>query len=774
MIPARIASFGWRMSAGLLLCGTVLQVWPVSAVLAQTPATASRRAVPHHAHARHALPIQGIHRPRAEDMTVTGTRRFNFAHAQKEPDSTTHISAETLRDRHVVAVTDLQNLAPNLTVQSLKGTQSINYHLRGVGLDDYYENNVSSVMVYLDDVAYPFSSMTDGMMFDIADVGVAPGPAGFTHGMSDSGGEVSLHSADPTSTWHGGVSEDIASYARSISNGYLSGPLARNLTFRIAGQTIQGGGWQYNPANGAHLGDQDQSALRGKLRWTPDARTTIQFGGHWTRDNSELVNGNPVINLDPSWQHYPQNTGYRQTAWDMQPNFAKLVGRPDTLKPSEHNIFWGADFRISHDFGFGKLDTISAFETERQGEYSDEDGTALATGDVYRNVDANAFSQEVKLTSADGHPLHWVIGAYYTRSRMAQQFFSNFTDYKGRGYISESSYDQNQQAFSQYANLDYHLTHTITLFGGLNHMSDDRQLLNYRTIQYGVSNLSFAPEGALTNQIGGLLGIQDQFTEHFQGYFKVSKGFKPGGFAANNTVAQAQLNPFKPESLVAYELGFKSDPLPGKLRLNGAAFYYDYHNQQVVSSFLLTNYGPLGTYVNVPHSNIWGVEFSADAHPLPHIYLNGNMGYERGTYTTFDALNTPSTNAYHAATGVYRAFYTDYTGTDLGIPKLTMTGSAAYRTDLTSDLTGDFGVNGNYRDSQAMTIGGTGAYRLPPYFLMGTYATIASKAHGWSATVYATNLLDRHYSVTSSSESTTYQHVPGAPRFIGGRLSYGF
>lgn len=766
------------LSAGaVFLCGTACLIYMPTA-LAETAIPHTKRFKAHLAGKAAPLAVPkkktAVQASQAESLQVQGRHFFAFAQAQRQPDSNTRISAQTLLERRVVSVTDLQNLAPNLTVQSLKGTQSINYHLRGVGMDDYYENNVSSVMVYLDGIAYPFSSMTDGMMFDIANVDIAPGPMGFTHGMPDTGGEVSLQSNDPTPDWHGNVTQDIASYARSRTSGFISGPLAKNLSFRVAAQTTQGGGWQYNPLNGAHLGDQNQTSLRAKLKWTPDDKTVIALGGHWTRDLSELVNGNPVINLAPAWQKYPKFSGYRQTAWGIQPGFAKLVGRPESLKPSEDNIFWGADFRISRELGFARLESISAFETERQGEYSDEDGTELATGDVYRNVNGDVFSQELKLVSTLPGKLHWTVGAYYNRSRMQQQFYNNFSDYQGRGYISESAYDQNQQAFSQYVNVNYDLTKIITVFGGLNHMSDDRQLLNFKTIKYGVNTLDFAPEGALTNQLGGLLGIQAQLTEHLQTYFKVSKGFKPGGFAANNTVAQAQLKAFKPESLVAYEVGFKSEPLPGKLRLNGAAFYYDYHNQQVVSSFLLNNYGPLGTYVNVPHSAIWGIELSAEAHPVSHIYINGNMGYERGSYTSFYALNTPAVNANRVATGVYKAFYTDYRGADLGIPKLTLSGGIAYRANLPYGLSTDLGVNGNYRDSQAMTIGGTGAYRLPPYFLMGTYATIGNKKQGWNATIYVTNLLDRHYSITSSSQSTTYQHVPGAPRFIGGRLSYGF
>ena len=612
------------------------------------------------------------------------------------------------------------------------------------------------------------------MLFDIAGVDVVPGPVGTTHGTADSGGEIDIRTADPTPDWHGALTEDIASYARSRTTATLSGPVSDTVSFRVAAQTAHGGGWQYDPQNGAHLGDLDETAVRAKLRWTPDERTTLTIGAHWTVDDSQLVNGNPVLNLDPSFQKLPLLTSYRQTEWDIQKNFAALVGRPDTLKPSEHDVFWGADVDFSRDLGFARLETISAFETERQGEYSDEDGTPMATGDVYRDIDADLFSQEVRLTSRNDAPLHWGIGLDYIRSRMFQQFFSNFTQYVGRGYISDSFYDQNQQSFSQYANVSYRLPWHLTAFGGLNHTTDDRQLFNFETIQYGVHTYRFLPEGSLTNQIGGVIGLQEQVNDDLQLYAKVSRGFKPGGFAANNTVQQAQLVPFKPESLLAYEIGFKSDPIPNRIRLNGAAFYYDYHNEQTVSSFLLPSYGPLGTYVNIPHSNIWGIEASTELHPVAHVYLDGNMGYERGVYSVFQALDTGATNAYHVATGVYEAINDNFSGTDLGIPKLSLDGSAAYRFAPRARLTAELAVDGSYRDSQAFTVGGTGVYRLPPYFLLGAHATVASANGRWTVTLYATNLLNRSYSVTTSSETTTYQHVPGEPRFIGVRLGVGF
>lgn len=90
---------------------------------------------------------------------------------------------------------------------------------------------------------------------------------------------------------------------------------------------------------------------------------------------------------------------------------------------------------------------------------------------------------------------------------------------------------------------------------------------------------------------------------------------KPGGFTANNTVVAQQAQPIKPETIMAYEIGTKNDFFSHRLRLNGAAFYYDYRDQQVLGNIVIPSYGSVGSYVSVPRSTIWGVEGSMEAHP---------------------------------------------------------------------------------------------------------------------------------------------------------------
>jgi len=710
-----------------------------------------------------------------EAIEVQARRRdFPYPQAQHVADADTRLTAARLTERGVVGLRDLERVAPNLTIQSINGTASTNFYLRGAGFNDFTQNNMPTVLTYFDDVPFAFSTMANGLMFDMAGATVTPGPVGTTHGQSDTGGEVSLRTNDPTDQWHYGASEDIASYARSRSEAYVSGPLARGLSFRLAGQVRQGGGWQTDPLNGNHLGDANSYALRGKLKYAPDDHTTVVLSGHVVRDRSEVVAAIPVARLIGKGPLPVE--GWQQAEWSARPQFSRLVGRGDGLKPGEDDWFWGADLHIDHDFGPVTVTSVSAFDTEREGEYTDQDGTSAAQADTYRTIDGNAFTQEVRLKNSDvSARLQWVVGAFYQRSRMNQRFFFDYTDYRPqRGYMMATSFGMSQESTSEFGHVSYRLPRGVMVWGGVLHEIDDRSISGLQSEIFGGTTTNFHGEGTAAAQYAGQVGVSWQVMPRALLYYKMSKGFKPGGFTANNTQIQAQLDPFKPESVLTYEVGVKSDPVPNRLRLNAAAFYNDYHNQQLVGTVLIPNYGPLSELTNAPKSETWGFEGTLDVHPFSHLFITQNLGWQRGNFQNFPTVNRGLTNAYYARTGVWKAINDNFAGVDTGQPKLTLNGEADWRQPLGARYGLEVGPDWLYRGSQAITPGGTGFYRLPPYFLLGAHMTVRSTSGHWEATIYASNILNRSYAESGGQATTTYFYLPGPPRFIGGRVSCGF
>ena len=67
-------------------------------------------------------------------------------------------------------------------------------------------------------------------------------------------------------------------------------------------------------------------------------------------------------------------------------------------------------------------------------------------------------------------------------------------------------------------------------------------------------------------------------------YVTFSQGFKGGSFPTVAMSSAAQANPVHQENLIAYEGGFKSTLFDRQLTLNGAVFYYDYTDKQILGA----------------------------------------------------------------------------------------------------------------------------------------------------------------------------------------------
>ena len=89
-------------------------------------------------------------------------------------------------------------------------------------------------------------------------------------------------------------------------------------------------------------------------------------------------------------------------------------------------------------------------------------------------------------------------------------------------------------------------------------------------------------------------------------------GFKSGGFNGSPPLDPAEVVPYRPESLIAYEVGVKGSLFSRRLRYDLSGFYYDYTDLQV---FTVVNTGgiPVQVLTNAANARIYGVEASLTA-----------------------------------------------------------------------------------------------------------------------------------------------------------------
>ena len=104
-------------------------------------------------------------------------------------------------------------------------------------------------------------------------------------------------------------------------------------------------------------------------------------------------------------------------------------------------------------------------------------------------------------------------------------------------------------------------------------------------------------------------------------YAKLTRGWKGphiNGGVVGSTGADGRdlLEPARPEEVLASEIGWKTTTWDGRLRFNGAAFYYDYKNLQIFQLRNENGTPPTQVLLNADDADVYGVEMDVDVSPL--------------------------------------------------------------------------------------------------------------------------------------------------------------
>lgn len=704
-----------------------------------------------------------------QDIVVTAQRRPEAA--QTVSAALTVIGGGELDKRNVYNVTDLENSVPSLEIDSQFGGGQPQFRIRGVGGTDYAANNTGTVGVYVDEVAYPYGSMTQGALFDLARVEVLRGPQGTLYGRNSTGGAINIITNAPTKVLSAGIDASYGSYDETSVEGFVSGPLTSTLSARLAFSVNEGGAWQYNRDTGEKLGAKDQQSGRLKLRWEPSATTSIDLSGHYVRDKSDgaglqLLNDFQSHNYAPLGKAYLADTDPRVTGWGISPYFAKLIGVGTDAKPFRNNEGYGASLRAQTDLGWGTLTAILAHESFKRREFNDWDATASNEAGTYFFNDIKTTSGEIRLASNGDGPFSWLGGLYHANETVSGGFYSDFSEASTLKNYYSTTYDQKVQTTAIFGNVEEYITPRLKISGGARYEYETRALDDFvSAVIYPTYRLaaSASPRRDM-REWSGKAAIDWTMMRDVHSYASVSRGVKSGGFTTYNSGNPLQAEPYNPETLVAYEVGIKSDLFDRKVRLNLAGFYYDYRDQQL-QGILYTETSRVGRIVNVPKSHIYGVEGELTLAPVRGLNISQSLAYKYGEYDEYAAPDSATLNA----DGTYSNItYVDHAGERLPLPKLDYKGSVSYSFPVLGwQVEPEF--NYNYRSSRFST---SDASVIPSYWLANANFTISPPNSALKVSLWAHNVFDAYIEETRNRFITARTVSVHPPRTVGVRVSY--
>ncbi len=731
---------------------------------------------------------QGASAPYSGEIIVTAQRRDQSL--QDVPITMTATSAEVLEAKGISESFDLPKVTPGLTMTTTRN--GITPFLRGIGTQS--STSEQAVAIYVDNV---YIASTAAAMFafnNIERVEVLKGPQGTLFGRNATGGLINVITLDPSYTPEVKASIGYGNYDTFTASVYATGGLTENIAADIAGYVShQGNGYGINQFLGNDVNITQTYSVRSKIRAELGDSTDITIAGDYARTKSDFGNAFQTQQGTLAFDGTPAIGSFHDTN--------STVPGGTTFATEQ----WGASLTINHDFlDQLSLTSITAYRDNKYPSATDSDYSPvnLVTGEFVELSDT--FQQELLLNGELGDFL-FTAGAFYFHYERGMQPLVITSDvppirsFRDTNVVTDS--------YSVFGQGTYALGPRTNFTAGVRYTKEDTDVqgqisaadangmpttvtFDTATRTDGVSNSDSA------SKLTWRFSLDHKLTDDVLLYASANRGFKSGSynsFAINDP-------PTDPETLDAYEIGIKSDLLDGALRLNAAAFYYDYKDIQVSAQRPSVGGVPsVGTInTNAAAGKIKGFEMDVVL-SLPvsigTFEISGGLSILDAEYKSFPGASSfipnvsingvpTSGNALCAIaasggdfsgtlTGGNTACTLDATGKDMiKTPKFSGTIATNYSFPVNSNM--DFGLN--------LSLQHTGSFHWDPFnvFENASYNVVSGQIsltdadEAWGIRLWGRNLTDTEYYFQVGPATTGVGSTAAAPRTYGITLDLKF
>lgn len=532
---------------------------------------------------------------------------------KKLSETTTSVSivgTEELYDKSSKSFEEVVGQTPNVNFSS--GASRAHYiQIRGIGERSQFVTPINpSVGIMLDGIDFSQSAL--GItMFDVKQIEVLKGPQGTTFGANGMAGVVNIQSNEPTEELEGHIEATAGNYNTKAYGVALSGALVKDvLEGRASVYKNSSDGYMNNTyLNRDDTQNIDELTAKLALRWYAADNHTIDFN----LMHVNVDNGYDAFTFDNSRNSHADEPGtdaQKTNAFAIKSNYQLNSGMHliTTVSHSQSDLTYSYDvdwtYKGFHPDGYSAFDEYLRDRTQTDLDVrlvSDEDGRIFSS------------------------TTDWTIGAYY--KDYSEDLTRNYT-FLDAPFTNK--YDTTNKAI--YGQLDAALNDKLTLVSGLRVEAWDAQYDDSYAVNIDTDEVL----------VGGKFGLNYQAAANRLYYAYISKGYKPGGVNADNTLSP-EAKEYKTENLWNIEAGVNSKHFNNTLinRLN--VFYGKRKDQQVKSSVVTPRPDGSTDFVdylaNAAEGTYYGLESQLDWYPNENLHLFSSVGL---LHAVFDEYNDPN------------------------------------------------------------------------------------------------------------------------------------
>ena len=739
-----------------------------------------------------------------EEVVVTAQKREQ--NSQDVGISLSALSGADLMALGANNATDITKTMPAVILTQPNGPSSFSLSIRGVTQNDFADHQEPPAAVYVDDAYVSQMAGLAFQLFDIDRVEVLRGPQGTLFGRNATGGLAQFVSRRPTDTPDGYVNVELGERDLARVEGALGGKIIDGVDGRIAFETNH-----YDPLFKNERGNPGSEngndwALRGQLLFKLNDRGSFLViareaeedvrGGSWESTPSKPQPGVPgsSVFLAPGENYWGTCAGCNALGFPASGPFNTYDNFSGYARIRSH----GLTGKLTYDLGWSTLTAIADYQKLTKNYAEDSDTTPYTYFQFFNGSNVNQESAEVRLNGGD-EKLNYTAGLYAVRidgdyyegwtgpfnwtpnefaaSCGATGCWPYGTTVPGPdGGIPQtySPYDLLTKSAAAFAQVEYRATDLIGLtLGG--RWSTDKKDYDYTwypeelfptsatapvvqlTPLDGTAALADYHSSLKNNFWSGKAEVDFHIDRNLLTYVSYNRGVKAGGFNAPlfpDTIGDTSLIAFKPETLISYEVGAKSEFFDHRLRVNGAAYYYDYQNYQALT------YTGLEQLIRNADARHEGAELEIDAQPTEALRVGFGIAYIDAIVKSIDARGTGVLGNYTPANA------SKWSGNALIRYTLPMFGGHGWAQ-----------LDGNYLSKFYFAISDIPVLQQGGYGL--TNFRIGFNPAGDKLEVGASveNLANKHYAVQAfdlTGVDGLVQTYPGAPRWFKVRVNYHF
>jgi iron complex outermembrane receptor protein len=547
--------------------------------------------------------------------TVIVTAEKEATDVKEVPASVTAVTAPTITDAGLRAITDAAIFAPNTVFTEFTARKVSNARFRGIGSSP----GNPAITTYIDGVPQLNANSSNIELLDIGQIEFVRGPQSSLYGRNTLGGIVNVVSARPSlSEWTGAVIAPFGNVGHKEVRGNISGPVGDRVAIGLAAGTQRRDGYTVNAITGNDLDWRDGTFAKAQVLFLPNANWEgrVIYAHERNRDGDYAL-GDLGQLLGTPYRVARDFEGF--TNRDINSVTVNLRGT-------------GQHVAVESTTGYVKWNTADA---------TDLDYTPLPLARRTNDEADRQFTQEVRIASPENAPLQlgdammlkWQAGIDYFNQDYEQDAVNRLGAFVLSPQIPFPVAMHSPEAEIESGGVGIFARGTVTfsenldLTAGLrfDHESSDAVLRTFLEPAVAPANLVAAEQSF--NDVSPQFAVGYRFRPGRMAYASVSRGYKAGGY---NPASIPGREAYGEEHAWHVEGGVKTTLAAGRVSANAAVFFIDWDDLQlnVPNPFV-----PGQFYIfNVGAANSRGVEVEVNARPASTLDVFGAFGYNTARF----------------------------------------------------------------------------------------------------------------------------------------------